>query len=59
MEPSAGGDADELDALIAEAEGAEAGANATTNVATSRKADERENDFADEEAAMQEMEGLW
>lgn len=50
---------DDLDALIAEAEDQDTSANKT---GSSQKTDPKpanDHDFADEEAAMQEMEGLW
>lgn len=53
-------DGDELDALIAEAEeGTSNGSNHVSNGDASNKSEGLNDDFADEEAAMQEMDGLW
>ncbi|KAL2209573.1 Swi3-domain-containing protein [Sarocladium strictum] len=51
--------ADELDALIAEAEGTSNGSEQVSNGDASKKPEGSNDDFADEEAAMQEMDGLW
>ncbi|KAK0390589.1 hypothetical protein NLU13_0093 [Sarocladium strictum] len=53
-----GDEADELGALIAEAEATEGGENARTK-GDKETGNGTGNDFADDEAAMQEMEGLW
>jgi replication fork protection complex subunit Csm3/Swi3 len=59
--PKAGAedDGDELDALIAEAEGTSNGSKQVSNGEASKKPEGSNDDFADEEAAMQEMDGLW
>jgi replication fork protection complex subunit Csm3/Swi3 len=53
-----GGEDDELDALIAEAE-AQQRPHDNTEKNQTRNSNEGYDDFADEEAAMQEMDGLW
>ncbi|KAK5999106.1 Chromosome segregation in meiosis protein 3 [Cladobotryum mycophilum] len=56
-------DGDDLDALIAEAEvedkASNASKSASTAAAAAAAAPTKRNDFADDEEAMQEMEGLW
>jgi len=47
-------DEDDLDVLIAEAEGEDGAGSSNAKAASSAN-----NEFADEEAAMQEMDGLW
>ena len=51
-------DGDDLDALIAEAEGHNDRPRAPPTAAKGN-AVQKDNDFADDEAAMQEMDGLW
>lgn len=50
---------DELDALIAEAEELDQNKKEQPNRIADRTKEKSEDNFADEEAAMQEMEGLW
>jgi replication fork protection complex subunit Csm3/Swi3 len=52
-------DEDELDALIAEAEGHDERPQSCATAAKGNAGQRDDRDFADEEAAMQEMDGLW